>query len=77
MMAACVLVLATEHLQRDEWVDEQARLSPPGEFVPVENETYQGVWILPLPECTPAHVFANPEDLARLVEQGFKKAAWQ
>jgi hypothetical protein len=73
--AAYVVVLAVEHPERDEWVDDQARSAPPGNLVPINDETYQGVWILPTPERPRVHLFALPEDIDRLFASGLERTS--
>jgi hypothetical protein len=65
-----VVVLAAEHPERDEWVDEQARLAEPPESVPINDETYQGVWIWPTPERPRVHLFALAEDVGQIFASG-------
>jgi hypothetical protein len=74
-MSAYVIVLATEHPERDEWVDEQARSAPPGHPVPISDETYQGVWIWPTPERPRVHLFAMPEDVDQLFADGGERTS--
>lgn len=72
--AALIAVLADEHPERDAWVDEQARNAPGLDLgIPINDETYQGVWRTPRPERTLCHLFALTEDLPRLVAAGFEK----
>jgi hypothetical protein len=73
-MAAYVVVLAKDHPERDGWVDDQARTAPPGDLVPISDETYQGRWRLPLPERTLVHVFAETGDVPDLERAGLERA---
>lgn len=41
----------------------------------VGDDTYQGVWIMPTPERTRAHVFATPDEVAELFAQGAERAS--
>lgn len=74
MTAAVIAVLADEeHPERDEWVDEQARTGWFDLGVPINDETYQGVWRWPTFERPLIHVFALTEDMPKLIEYGLKR----
>ncbi len=67
-----VVVLADEHPDRDEWVDEHARAAP-GALVEIGDETYQGLCRLPTPERPLVHLFADKGDVPALIEHGLTR----
>lgn len=73
MRAAYIAVLAVDHPERDEWVDEQARAAAPGGLTEVCDRTYRGVWRLPSPERTPVHLFAEPDAVPVLLANDLRR----
>jgi hypothetical protein len=76
-VSAYVIVMATEHPERDAWVDEQARVATPDDIdiVPITDETYQGVWIWPTPERPRVHLFALAEDVDEIFAAGAERTS--
>jgi hypothetical protein len=73
MTVAATMVLADEHLIRDEWVDEQARTAPWAGPVEICDETYRGVWRTCGPAGQWVHLFARDEDVDTLIKLGYAR----
>ncbi len=71
-MGPVVLVMACCHRKRDAWVDERAASE---KVIEVSDETYQGVWITPMPDRPRVHLFAHRDDVDALFKQGFERTS--
>jgi hypothetical protein len=57
-----VTVYATDHPERDEWVDAEARAAAElgtGSKLTISDETYFGVWRKPWPDRRSVHIFTE------------------
>ncbi len=75
MTGSYTVVLACCHRERDAWVDQQARQATGEQPVPITDDTYQGVYVLPLENKPRVHLFAHTKDMVDIIANGVERAA--